>query len=645
MGVSRSATVALAALLAGSVAHATLVHAQAGPTDLPVTEAGAGGTRVPDEPAPHAAGIGQDAPRAAGAEDNATAAADPETVGATDPAGPAAGLPADAAPADEASKPAAEPARSGAVEADPAKPDADGSEPATAELPAPDAPTAQAPTVQAPASEAAPVAEAPAPVPADPLAAAVAARLSAAIPLLPRLTTREREAIQAFYALGAFRPVWIVDGRFTPAARAVAARLGRAGEDGLDPAAYPVPVLGVLSRPDSEAEIAEADVKLSAAAALYARDARGGRINLAGLSRLITPALDLPPPETVLGPLAAAGAEAGDLLQRYNPQEGGYQALKARLAALRERRPASAPAAVGGDEALLLVNMERWRWLPRELGRDYVMVNIPEFRLRVLRGGSVRDETRVIVGKPESPTPLFSGLMEYAVVNPSWNVPPSILKNEFLPGLARDPNYAARRGYQVVRHGNTISVRQPPGERNALGFIKFMFPNNHAVYLHDTPNRTLFASARRALSHGCVRVDDPFRFADSVLPDAWSSERLKGLIGKGERTIRLTEKLPVHLAYFTAYIDDHGAYRTLPDLYGYDARMRAALGLPGGAPAVAHAPSEPKRKVAEMPRAQKPVAVHRQARRTVRAAGVGPAEFGEPGLWTPRPPSASRGWW
>ncbi|WP_163434314.1 L,D-transpeptidase family protein, partial [Escherichia coli] len=92
----------------------------------------------------------------------------------------------------------------------------------------------------------------------------------------------------------------------------------------------------------------------------------------------------------------------------------------------------------------------------------------------------------VIVGKTESPTPIFSGMMEYAVVNPSWHVPPSILKNEFLPGLARDPSYAARRGYEVVRRGNSISVRQPPGERNALGFIKFMFPNNHAVYLHDT---------------------------------------------------------------------------------------------------------------------------------------------------------------
>ncbi|MGU3540940.1 L,D-transpeptidase family protein [Methylobacterium sp. A54F] len=471
--------------------------------------------------------------------------------------------------------------------------------------------------------------------------------------MLARLTAKEREAIQAFYALGAFKPVWIADRAFTPAAKAAAARLARAGEDGLDPTAYPVPVLGVLSRPDTDAEIAEADLKLSAAIVLYARDARGGRINLSAISRLITPTLDIPSPEAVLGTVATAGAAAGDVLQRYNPQEAGYRDLKGRLATLRERTPQTVAAlgspaakhAPSESEAQLLVNMERWRWLPASLGPDYVMVNVPEFRLRVFRDGRLKDETRVIVGKTESPTPLFSGMMEYAVVNPSWNVPPSILKNEFLPGLARDPNYAARRGYEVVRRGNSIAVRQPPGERNALGFIKFMFPNNHAVYLHDTPNRSLFSASHRAMSHGCVRVDDPFRFADSVLPDAWSSERLKKLIGKGERTVRLDQKLPVHLAYFTAYTDDSGAFRTLPDLYGYDARMKAALGLPGGSALVAKAPAEPKRRAAEMP-APRPKPRHAARPHPRRTVGADEAVvYGEPGLFTPAPAPVSRGWW
>ncbi|WP_375408102.1 murein L,D-transpeptidase [uncultured Methylobacterium sp.] len=579
------------------------------------------------------------------------------------------------------------------------------------------------------ASETAGAAQATAPLapPSDPLGAAVAARLTDPAPLLARLTTKDREAMQAFYALGAFKPVWIVEGAFTPAAKAVIARLAQAGEDGLDPSAYPVPVLGTAKLTD--AEVAQADLKLSSAVALYARDARGGRINLAGLSRLVTPTLDLPGADAVLGRLASGGPEAGGLLQRFNPDQPGYRALKARLATIRDRsQPASAtlnlpagpvlklgmrdprvplirnhfdletrsagtldaspgepeaydqgvaaaviafqkkrglaptgtltaqtvvalamPAVAprgSADEAALIVNMERWRWLPSELGPDYVMVNIPEFRLRVVRDGRSRDEARVIVGKTESPTPIFSGLMEYAVVNPSWNVPPSILKNEFLPALARDPGYAARRGYQVSYNGKTVSVRQPPGERNALGFIKFMFPNNHAVYLHDTPNRSLFSASHRALSHGCVRVDDPFRFADSVLPTEWSSERLKKLIGKGERTVRLSQKLPVHLAYFTAVLDEGGAYRTFPDLYGYDARMRTALGLGSTGGAMVSVSAEPQRRASQVVRPPAgPPAARRPNAASVRVdADRAPSDFGEPGLWTPSP-SRPRAWW
>jgi len=234
------------------------------------------------------------------------------------------------------------------------------------------------------------------------------------------------------------------------------------------------------------------------------------------------------------------------------------------------------PARVEGD---LIANMERWRWLPADLGREHIAVNIPEFRLRILRNEAVIHQTRVIVGKPETPTPVFSGVMEYAIVNPSWNVPPSILKNEFLPRLAADPLYAAKRGYEVIRRNGQIAIRQPPGERNALGFIKFMFPNQHAVYLHDTPNRSLFSAERRAFSHGCVRVDQPFRLADVVLGAAWSESRLRGLIGHGERTISLPERLPVHLMYFTTSVDERGVLRSMEDLSGVNRRVRVALGL------------------------------------------------------------------
>ncbi|SCZ03031.1 L,D-transpeptidase family protein [Microvirga guangxiensis] len=232
-------------------------------------------------------------------------------------------------------------------------------------------------------------------------------------------------------------------------------------------------------------------------------------------------------------------------------------------------------------EAELIANMERWRWLPEDLGERHIMVNVPEFRLQLLDGGKVAHETRVIVGKEQSQTPIFSEDMKYLVVNPSWTIPPSIMKKEILPALANDPDYAAKKGYKIIRRGNSISVQQPPGERNALGFVKFMFPNHHAVYLHDTPNRKLFSAAKRAFSHGCVRVDKPFELAEVIMGEdsKWNEKRLRSLIGKGERTVHLPKPLPVHLAYFTLSVDEKGSLKSFPDLYGLDQKVRTALGL------------------------------------------------------------------
>ena len=237
------------------------------------------------------------------------------------------------------------------------------------------------------------------------------------------------------------------------------------------------------------------------------------------------------------------------------------------------------------NEGDIVANMERWRWLPADLGSEYIMVNVPEFTLRYVRGGGLVHKARVITGKSESPTPIFSDEMEHLIVNPSWFVPPSILKNEFLPRMAQDPFYAARLGYEVVQRGNSISIRQPPGERNALGHIKFMFPNQHAVYLHDTPQRNLFAAERRTFSHGCVRLDQPFRFAEMILnrdsSDGWTEQKLRAIIGRGERTIRLKTLIPIHITYFTTFVDESGRLVSRDDIYGYNRRIRAALGYSG----------------------------------------------------------------
>jgi murein L,D-transpeptidase YcbB/YkuD len=425
---------------------------------------------------------------------------------------------------------------------------------------------------------------------ADRLPALLAARVGdTSVQLAPRLGKKEREAIAAFYALGGYKPLWVNDGAWTPAALALRDRLARAGEDGLDPAGYAVPQIAAGAA-DVAAEAASAELKLSAAAVLYARDARGARIEPGRLSRLITPKLELPGADAVLTALAAS-RQPGEALQRFNPQHPGYLALKRKLA---EMRSGASPAKSRLEEDVV-ANMERWRWLPSDLGPRHILVNVPEFKLRLMDQGRLVHQARVIVGKPDTPTPLFSEVMDHAIVNPSWNVPPSIFKNEFYS----DPAYAASRGYQVVQTRNGVSIRQPPGERNALGFIKFMFPNQHAVYLHDTPNRNLFASERRALSHGCVRLDQPFRFAEFVLGADWTEPRLRSLIGRGERTIRLPTKVRVHLAYFTVFVDETGELRQVKDLYAVNNKVRVALGMPSDGTTVAEAPRpKPRPKVA-----------------------------------------------
>jgi L,D-transpeptidase YcbB len=222
--------------------------------------------------------------------------------------------------------------------------------------------------------------------------------------------------------------------------------------------------------------------------------------------------------------------------------------------------------------------MEMWRWEPRDMGEERIEVNVPDFSLRVLKGDQTLHRARIIVGKPETQTPIFSNAMRYILMNPSWTVPPSIIKKEMLPKLAKDPDYLTDLGYEVTQHGDTITVKQPPGEDNALGRIAFMFPNEHSVYLHDTPSRSLFASARRAFSHGCVRVDQPMALAEIVMGAGWSERRLDALVGGEERTLMLPRPVPIHIEYFTAFVDNEGALQLRDDLYGHTRRVESLLG-------------------------------------------------------------------
>jgi len=256
----------------------------------------------------------------------------------------------------------------------------------------------------------------------------------------------------------------------------------------------------------------------------------------------------------------------------------------------------------------VLLNMERWRWLPHDLGAFYVMVNVPEFMLRVVKEGETIHTSRVVVGKTDKQTPIFSNEMQTIVFNPYWNVPNSIKVEEIKPYVRAESgwlfggggwntsvlqrhNLRIKVGGREVDPGsidwNRIDVRslhmyQPPGPDNVLGYVKFVFPNKHDVYMHDTPQKFLFAKAVRAESHGCMRVQNPDQLAQVLLnyDQGWTASRVASSIANAyDQNVGLKQKIPVYVTYFTADVDENGSLTTRGDLYGHDARMAAALRL------------------------------------------------------------------
>lgn len=226
----------------------------------------------------------------------------------------------------------------------------------------------------------------------------------------------------------------------------------------------------------------------------------------------------------------------------------------------------------------IIVNLERWRWLPADLGETHVLVNIPQYSLVMREAGQVKLRAKVIVGEQETPTPTMSHRIDHMVINPSWTVPPNIARREYMPMLKNDPEELEEEGIQVRRTPSGVQFFQPPGDRNGLGRIKLVFPNQFTVHLHDTPDRELFGQDRRADSNGCVRVEDPFALAEAVLFGAQTKAQLLAMIGPREKRINLPVKVPVHLVYFTRVAGEDGTLAAHEDIYGHDRKMRALLG-------------------------------------------------------------------
>ncbi len=229
----------------------------------------------------------------------------------------------------------------------------------------------------------------------------------------------------------------------------------------------------------------------------------------------------------------------------------------------------------------ILVNMERSRWLPIKLNSDYLAVNIPEFKLHVYHADSLLWSCNVVVGQTVHQTTVFYGEVKYVVFSPYWNVPESIVRNEVLPGIKRNPGYIANHQMEITGYQNGLPVvRQKPGVKNSLGLVKFLFPNSYNIYLHDTPSKSLFNESSRAFSHGCIRVVEPAKLANFLLKNnpAWSATKIDRAMHSGkEQYVTLTDKVPVFIAYFTAFTDRNGRLNFRKDIYNLDQRLAAMI--------------------------------------------------------------------
>lgn len=229
----------------------------------------------------------------------------------------------------------------------------------------------------------------------------------------------------------------------------------------------------------------------------------------------------------------------------------------------------------------LLVNMERLRWVPDHPPDTAIIVNIPEFRLRVLEGGAEALAMPIVVGAMATKTVVFADSVTSIAFSPTWTIPASITQKEILPAMRRDPDYLARNQMDIIGGSEARPViRQRPGPQNALGLVKFSFPNPYGIFMHDTPARGLFALEQRAFSHGCIRLAQPQALAEYLLRDdsTWTVERMQAAMRSGRETVvRLRRPVPVILAYFTAWVGRDGRLNFRDDIYGHDARLAAEL--------------------------------------------------------------------
>jgi murein L,D-transpeptidase YcbB/YkuD len=515
---------------------------------------------------------------------------------ASEPQAPPLAAPVSAMPEVATAKPASEPqppaaSASAPVTASPADANAKSASeprPQSATPPAPEAAAAKS------ASEPQPPANAVAQAPETPEAEAVRKVLSS----LPAVQTdeerNERAALLAFYEARGYVPLWLTSrGAPTPKATALADEIGRASEWGLGARDFPVHFPDATPAPP-EVVIAY-ELGISQAVLKYGRYARGGRIM--NPSEQLSSYLDRRPqllkPETILAGISTAD-DAAAYLRGLNPAHPQFEKLRQKyLALLARNRKNSAEA------KRLLANMEEWRWMPADLGSVYIWNNLPDFTQRVVKDGKVVREVRIVAGETGKQTPIFTRNLKKITFRPTWIVPDSIKVRELWPSLLRGGGLMYQWQLEVrTKDGKPVDwhrinwartnildydVIQPNGPKTVLGKVKFSFPSQHTVFMHDTRagDKWMFNVARRTYSHGCMRVADPVGLARLALKEdkGWTAAQTDNALYNGplNNEIAIEHKIPVHMTYFTALVGENGELRTFPDVYGHERRITLAL--------------------------------------------------------------------
>lgn len=410
-----------------------------------------------------------------------------------------------------------------------------------------------------------------------------------------RLGTALWSMERAFYESRKNLPAWIEGDKAAPRLVTLVESLKHSEDHGLEPARYGADkfqqTIDAVKEQDGHFELAripELDTRLTYAYLRYAADLLGWspRPNEIYRNWIAAPnKVDLVEKLST----AVSSNQVRETLGELPPSHTQYKGLQAAL--LRERQMPT------GHLDQIRMNLQRWRWMPRDLGERYVFVNVPAYQMQVVEGDTPVLAMRVIVGDPMHPTPLFNDDMTTIVFSPNWNVPESIIRKEMVPRLVDDPGFLERQDIQVVgTSGEVIDAesvdwgdpsavsglhfRQEPGPKNALGLVKFQFPNPFDVYMHDTPQDSLFNKQKRALSHGCVRLEDPVALARYVMHDRpeWTTERISTAMNAGrEQAVPLKQHIPVHIGYFTAWVNPDQTVTYTDDPYKLDERQKAQL--------------------------------------------------------------------